>query len=106
MPFVLALAAFVAPLFRRWFGTLLGALALGAGAGLIVWLLSSLLLLSLAAGFVVFLFALAGIAGGPGRWASGRGGVGSWGGARGGFGGGGFRGGGGRFGGGGASGGW
>ncbi len=65
-------------------------------------------------GGVVFLLALAGVIGGPGRWSSG----GGWGGGRGGFGGGfgrggfggggggGFRGGGGGFGGGGASGRW
>jgi uncharacterized protein len=104
VPFVLLFAAFVAPLFRRWFGTLFGAAAVGGAVGLIVWLISSLLVASLVVGVVAFVFALAGIAGGPGRWSSGGG---HWGGGgfRGG-GGGGFRGGGGRFGGGGASGGW
>ena len=106
VPFVLLFAAFAAPLFRRIFGTLFGAVAVGGAAGLIVWLISSVLLASLAVGGLAFVFALAGIAGGPGRWSSGGGG--HWGGVgRGGFGGGGgFRGGGGRFGGGGASGGW
>ncbi|HLF12280.1 MAG TPA: YgcG family protein [Gammaproteobacteria bacterium] len=106
LPFVLMFAAFAAPLFRRWFGTLFGAAAVGGAAGLVAWLISSVLFASLIVGGVAFVFALAGIAGGPGRWSSGGG---AWGGARGGGfggGGGGFRGGGGRFGGGGASGGW
>jgi uncharacterized protein len=111
LPVLLVLAAFVAPLFRRLFGTLLGSAALGAGAGFVVWLLSSVLLAALFVGAVVFVFAMTGIGGGPGRWAS----RGPWGGMPGGFGGGfggfggrggGFGGGGGRFGGGGASGGW
>ncbi|MEO8466070.1 MAG: TPM domain-containing protein [Gammaproteobacteria bacterium] len=110
MPVLLIFAAFVAPLFRRIFGTLFGSLALGAGAGFIVWLVSSVLFASVLVGGLVFVFALAGIGGGAGRWAS-RGGPfggmpGGFGGGFGGGGGGGFRGGGGRFGGGGASGGW
>jgi uncharacterized protein len=104
LPIILMLALFLAPLFRRLFGSLFGALALGSGAGFIVWLVSSVLFASLVAGFMVFLFALTGVGGRAGRWASGRGGWGSPGGFGGG--GGGFRGGGGRFGGGGASGGW
>jgi uncharacterized protein len=110
LPIILMLALFVAPLFRRLFGSLFGALALGTGAGVIVWIVSSVLLASLVAGLMVFVFALTGLGGRAGRWASGRGGWGSPGGFGGGFGGGrgggGFRGGGGRFGGGGASGGW
>jgi uncharacterized protein len=109
LPVLLVFAAFLAPLFRRMFGTLFGSLALGAGAGFVVWLVSSVILASVLVGGMVFVFALAGIGGGAGRWAS----RGPWGGAPGGFGGGfgggrggGFRGGGGRFGGGGASGGW
>jgi uncharacterized protein len=108
LPVLLVLAAFVAPLFRRLFGTLFGSAALGAGAGLVVWLLSSLLFAALGVGALVFVFAMLGVGGGPGRWAS----RGPWGGMPGGFGGGfggrggGFGGGGGRFGGGGASGGW
>jgi uncharacterized protein len=109
LPGILLVSVFLAPLFRRLFGSLLGAAALGAGAGAVVWLVSSLLLAGLAAGGLVFVLALAGI-GTPGRWASGRGGWGSFpggfGGGMGGGRGGGFRGGGGRFGGGGASGGW
>ena len=109
-PIVLVLALVMAPVFRRIFGSLLGSAALGFGAGLVVWLISSIVLASLVAGAMVFVFALTGIGGSGGRWAS-RGGPfgglpGGFGGRGGGFGGGGFRGGGGRFGGGGASGGW
>jgi uncharacterized protein len=113
LPVVLLVAVFLAPLLRRMFGMLFGSAALGFGAGLIVWVVSSVLFASLVIGAVVFVFALLGIGGGPGRWVS-RGGRmpfpgGFGGGLGGGFGrggGGGFRGGGGRFGGGGASGGW
>jgi uncharacterized protein len=106
LPVVLIFALFAAPLFRRMFGSLFGSVALGAGAGFIVWLLSSVLFASLVAGAVVFLFALTGAGGSVGRWSSRGGGFGGR--MPGGFGGrgGGFRGGGGRFGGGGASGGW
>jgi uncharacterized protein len=109
LPIMLFFAAVLAPVFRRLFGALPGSALLGTGAGVVVWLVSSLLLASLGAGLFVFVLALAGV-GGRGRWSSGRGGWG--GGFPGGFGGGrsggggGFRGGGGRFGGGGASGGW
>ena len=113
LPIVLVLALLVAPLFRRMFGSLFGSVALGAGAGFVVWLVSSVLFASLVAGFMVFVFALTGIGGSTGRWASRGGGMGrmpgGFGGRGGGFGGrggGGFGGGGGRFGGGGASGGW
>jgi uncharacterized protein len=106
LPFVLLISMFFAPVLRRSFGTLLGALTVGAGAGFFAWLLSSVLFIGVAVGAVAFFLALAGVMGGPGRWASG----GPWGGGirrgGGGFSGGGFRGGGGRFGGGGASGGW
>jgi uncharacterized protein len=110
LPVLLVFAAFLAPLFRRLFGTLFGSAALGAGAGVLVWLVSSVLFAALLVGAMVFVFALAGIGGRGGRWAS----RGPWGGMPGGFGGGfgrgggggGFSGGGGRFGGGGASGGW
>jgi len=105
LPFVLFFAFVVAPLLRRIFGSLFGALAIGVGAGFIAWLFTSVMFLALAVGGVAFVLALAGVVGGPGRWTSGGG---YWGGGGfGGFGGGGgFRGGGGRFGGGGASGGW
>ena len=109
LPVIIVLAVVVAPLFRRLFGSLFGAAAVGAGAGFIVWLVSSVLVASLLVGALVFTFALSG-RGRTGRWAS-RGGFGPLsggfgGGFGGGRGGGGFRGGGGRFGGGGASGGW
>jgi uncharacterized protein len=107
LPVVFLVALFVAPLLRRVLGTLFGSAALGLGAGFVVWILSSVVLASLIAGAMVFVFALLGVAGRSGRWAS-RGGFpgGLGGGFGGGRGGGGFRGGGGRFGGGGASGGW
>lgn len=105
LPFILFFAVVVAPILKRVFGNLPGAAVLGAGAGVVVWLVSSVLVASVFVGFIVFVVALAGVGGGPGRWSSGGPGR-HWGG--GGFGGrgGGFRGGGGRFGGGGASGGW
>jgi uncharacterized protein len=103
LPVILLIAVFVAPILRRIFGTLFGSLAVGTGAGVVAWALGGALVAALLIGGMVFVFALAGTFGGPGRWASG--GM-PWGGPmRGGFGGG-FRGGGGRFGGGGASGGW
>ena len=114
LPVLIFVAAFLAPVFRRMFGTLFGSVAIGAGAGFIVWLISSIVFASVLAGGLVFLFALVGIGvgGGGGRWAS-RGPFGGMPGGFGGFrggggfgGGGGFSGGGGRFGGGGASGGW
>ncbi len=99
---------FVAPLLRRIFGGLFGGLLMGGVAGFIVWVMSGVLFLALALGFVAFMLTAAGIVGGPGRWSSGGGYWGGRGGFGGGFGGGGggFSGGGGRFGGGGASGGW
>jgi uncharacterized protein len=109
LPVLLVFAAFLAPVFRRIFGTLFGSLALGAGAAFVVWFVSSVIFASVLVGGMVFVFALAGIGGGAGRWAS-RGPFGGmpggFGGGFGGGGGGGFSGGGGRFGGGGASGGW
>jgi uncharacterized protein len=105
LPIALVLVAFLGPVFRRLLGALPGSLALGAGTTVIAWLLTSVLVMSLAIGAMVFLFALSN-AGGRRHWASG----GGWGGGfgRGGSGSrsGGFRGGGGRFGGGGASGHW
>ena len=50
LPIVLMLALFAAPVFRRLLGSLFGSLALGAGAGFIVWLVSSVLFASLLAG--------------------------------------------------------
>ena len=114
LPVVLFVAIAFARGLRRAFGSFGGALAAGAGAGFVVWLLTSLLFLGLGSGVLVFLLALVGLTSGPGRWASRGpwgggfgGGFGRGGGFGGGGGGGGFRGGGGgRFGGGGASGGW
>ncbi len=102
------LAVFVAPLLRRVFGGLFGGLLMGGVAGFIVWVMSGVLFLAVALGFVAFMLTAAGIVGRPGRWTSGGGYWGGRGGFGGGFGGGGggFSGGGGRFGGGGASGGW
>lgn len=88
---------------KRLFGQLPGALATGAAAGAVAWVLSGgigVVLLAAVAAFVLTLLARTG----PGRWASRRGG--GWGGGMGAGGGGGFRGGGGGFGGGGASGRW
>jgi uncharacterized protein len=113
LPVLLFFAIGVASVLRRALGSLGGALAAGAGTGIIVWLLTSLLYLGVGSAILVFVFALMGLTRGPGRWAS----RGPWGGGfgGGGFGGGGFGrgggggfggGGGGRFGGGGASGGW
>jgi len=114
LPVVFLVALFVAPLLRRVLGTLFGSAALGLGAGFVVWILSSVMFASLIIGAMVFVFALLGVGGRSGRWASRGGrstfpggfGGGLGGGFGGGRGGGGFRGGGGRFGGGGASGGW
>jgi uncharacterized protein len=107
LPFVFIFIVFVAPLLRRMLGTLPGSLAAAGGAGVIAWLVSAALSVAFGVALIVFVLALAGVSGGPGRWASGGWGGGRRGGFGGGFGGGGgFRGGGGRFGGGGASGGW
>jgi uncharacterized protein len=104
---------------RRVFGRTFGAVATGGLTGLLVWVLSKIIPIAIAAGIVSLLFSLfMGIAsnvragrGGPGPWGGwggmGGGGLGGGGfGRGGGFGGGGFGGGGGGFGGGGASGRW
>jgi len=105
----------LAPALRNSFGRGLGSLLTGGVAGGLVWLISRILGLSLLAGLLGFLFALALGASGRRGWASHprRGGPpggwrGGFGGGGGGFGsgGGGFGGGGGSFGGGGASGSW
>jgi len=101
-------------LLRSLFGRALGAGLTGAGAGLIVFLLSQVLPVAIGAALVAFLLALLTGAGGGGWTGRGPwgGGFGGWGGGMGGgglgggFGGGGFGGGGGGFGGGGASGRW
>jgi uncharacterized protein len=118
LPFLFILAMVGGSIFRRMFGRVGGALAVGGLVGFLTWVLVGILGLALGAGFVAFLFALLGGLGGGGPtsgsngWYSRRhgrgwgypGGYGGWGGS-GGFGGG-WSGGGGGFGGGGASGSW
>ncbi len=114
LPFLLVAVVMASVIFRAIFGRALGSLVTGGATGGIVWIISSLLGISIAAGFVAFLASLVMSTLGGGRWSSRphRGGwrSGGWGGGGfggGGFGGGGFGGGGGGgFGGGGASGGW
>jgi len=114
LPFLLIVAFIAGGFLRMLFGRFWGSLAGATIAGVIVWLLSSLLMVGLVAGIITFVIMLLGGArAGGGRWSShpragGRSGggwsSGGWGG--GGFSGGGFSGGGGSFGGGGASGSW
>ena len=92
-------------LLRRLLGPLPAALVVGAGIGLLAWMIIAPILVALVAGIVAFVFTLFGSGGLPGRIGGGGFGGGGFGG--GGFGGGGgFSGGGGGFGGGGASGRW
>jgi uncharacterized protein len=112
LPILLIGVFVVSGIFRAIFGRLLGSVAIGGLAGVIVWFLSHVLVIGVGAGMFAFVFAL--ISGASGRgWYSGGGGWG--GGVGGGFGGGGgsfggggggFSGGGGGGGGGGASGSW
>lgn len=114
LPFLLIVAFIAGGFLRMLLGRFWGSLAGATMAGVIVWLLSSLLMVGLVAGIITFVIMLLGGArAGGGRWSSHpRGGErsgggwssGGWGG--GGFSGGGFSGGGGSFGGGGASGSW
>jgi uncharacterized protein len=107
------LALFVVPMvagvLSRVLGHKLGALATAAGAGALVWLVSSLLFLGLGAAILVFFYALLALSNpsnGPVVFGGGMP-MGGWGGGSGGgFGGGFSSGGGGDFGGGGASGDW
>lgn len=103
LPVLLVVVVVAGGLFRALFGSVGGSLAAGGVVGVVAWLLSHLLPIGLAAGFVGFLVAL--LFGSSGGWVTGGGWGGGFGGGRGG-GGGGFSGGGGSFGGGGASGGW
>ena len=89
---------------RRLLGPLPGALVVGAGIGLLAWLIVAPLLVALLVAAVAFFVTLLG--GGGGRFGGGLGGGGFGSGGFGGGGGGGFSGGGGGFGGGGASGRW
>ena len=111
--FLFLVVPVMAVVLRAMFGRVLGATFTGGGTGLLVWLLSSLVGISVLAGVIAFLYAI--VAGMTrhthwsslprhGGWGGGWGGFGG-GGLGGGFGGG-FRGGGGGFGGGGASGSW
>ncbi|HZF23219.1 MAG TPA: TPM domain-containing protein [Burkholderiales bacterium] len=101
--FVLFMAIVIAVggLLRTLFGRLPAATIVGAGTGLLAWLIVAPVVVALLVGIVGFIFTLAG-GGHRGGWGGGVGG--GFGG--GGFGGGGFSGGGGGFGGGGASGRW
>lgn len=105
LPLLFLSAFIIAPLLRSWFGRFPAALASGALATFIIWLVVGSLLIALGIGFLVWLFALfSGLSSGRGGW--GRGGYYGGGLGRGGGFGGGFGGGGGGFGGGGASGRW
>lgn len=104
LPVVFIFTITFGTILKRFLGQLPGALATGAAAGAVAWMLIGgigVVLLAAVAAFVLTLLARTG----PGRWASRRGG-GGWGGGSVSGGGGGFRGGGGGFGGGGASGRW
>ena len=104
LPVLLMVMVFGGNVLRRMLGGVGGAATAAGIAGFLVWLLTSVLLISIGAAIIAFLVVLLGGGGGPsGGWA-GRRRRSGWGG---GFGGGGFGGfGGGRSGGGGASGGW
>jgi len=104
LPLVLVAVFVGSGVLRSLFGRLVGSVATGALAGVIVWLLTHLLLIGVGAGIVGFLFAVLlgasrGWSAGGGGWSGGLGGGGR-------SGGGGFGGGGGGFSGGGASGSW
>ncbi len=110
LPLLLMLVFVGGGILRRMFGAFGGATAVGGIAGVLAWLLTSVMGIAIGAGLMAFIFTLVGGGGfGGGGWSSGpRGGSGGWGsrGGGGGFGGGGWSGGGGGFGGGGASGRW
>jgi len=97
----MAIVIAVGGVLRTLFGRLPAATIVGAGTGLLAWLIVAPVVVALLVGIVGFIFTLAG-GGHRGGWGGGVGG--GFGG--GGFGGGGFSGGGGGFGGGGASGRW
>ena len=113
LPLLFGLIFFGSVVLRAIFGRALGSIATGGVAGLMAWLFTQLLGLSVGVGFVGLVLSLLLGFGNGGRWSSrpGHGGwtTGGWGGgfgSGGGGGGGGFSGGGGSFGGGGASGRW
>lgn len=112
LPIFLMLIFVASGILRRIFGAFGGALFTGGLAGVLVWLLTSVLGFAIGAAVIAFLFTVFGGGGGGRGWTSSRRGHhwgggfgGGWGGG-GGFGGGGWSGGGGSFGGGGASGRW
>jgi uncharacterized protein len=115
LPLLLMFVFVGSGILRRMLGNVGGASATAGVAGILVWLLTSVMVVSFGAAVLAFLFSLfSGGGGGGGRgWTNSRrggwsgGGFGrGWGGGGGGFGGGGWSGGGGGFGGGGASGRW
>jgi uncharacterized protein len=117
LPLLLMVVFVGSGILRRMLGGFGGATATAGIAGVLVWLLTSVMVISIGAAVIAFLFTiLGGGGGGPrGGWTGRRrsgwgGGFGGWGGGGGGlgggFGGGGWSGGGGSFGGGGASGRW
>jgi uncharacterized protein len=111
LPFLFIAVFIGSMIFRSMFGRAFGSLVTGGVTGGLVWLVSSLVGISVLAGMLAFFFSLVMSTLGGGRWSSrphhGGWSSGGWGGGGGGFGGGGFGGGGGGgFGGGGASGGW
>jgi uncharacterized protein len=115
LPVLLMLVFVVSGILRRIFGTFGGAFFTGGVAGVLVWILTSVLGFAIGAAVIAFLFTVfTGGGGGGGRsWSSSRRGHhwgggfgGGWGGGGGFGGGGGWSGGGGGFGGGGASGRW
>ena len=109
LPLLLMLVFVGSGILRRMFGSFGGAALTAGAAGVLVWVLTSVLAISIGAGVIAFLFALF-TGGGGGGWTNPRrggwGGGGWSGGGFGGGGGGGWSGGGGSFGGGGASGRW
>jgi uncharacterized protein len=112
LPVLLVLVFVGSGILRRVFGSFGGATLTAGAAGVLVWVLTSVLVMSVGAAVLAFLFALFTGGGGGGwtnsrrgGWGGGGFGGGGWGGGLGG-GGGGWSGGGGSFGGGGASGRW
>lgn len=93
-------------LLRRMLGSFGGATVTAGLAGVLMWVLTSVIALSVVAAVVGFLFTLFGASSLGRGWTNSRRGGGGWGGGFGGGGGGGWSGGGGGFGGGGASGRW
>ena len=105
MPLVLMIAIVTGIPLKRILGMLLGAVASGGVAAVIIWFIFGVLNVALLAGLMaVVINLMSSMGGGPGRWSNGGGG--GFGGSGGFGGGGGFSGGGGSFGGGGASGRW